>query len=64
MPKEIGESAVIDGTEPDLFAVIDSGPRHAGAVHLRGALELLVLAVYPFLQKYFMKGIVLGGVKV
>jgi putative aldouronate transport system permease protein len=48
LPEEIKESAAIDG---------------AGQFRILAQIVLPIMIVYPFAQKHFVKGIVLGSVK-
>lgn len=52
-------SSAIDKTADDLMNVPAEGVRSATVI----ASTIPILLVYPFLQKYFIKGVLIGSVK-
>jgi putative aldouronate transport system permease protein len=54
------DSSLINSQELEILEVVSDRTSRAAQIFL-GALPILI--VYPFLQRYFMKGIVLGSVK-
>ncbi|PZD95761.1 ABC transporter permease [Paenibacillus sambharensis] len=56
----MSNSMVQDFSDPDLIAnLTPEGIRSAAVI----VMVLPILAVYPFLQKYFVKGVMLGSIK-
>ena len=58
---------VVEGSTTELGQVIDDGQRLAQPFTLKMAAILVttlpIMCVYPFLQRFFMSGLTLGGVK-
>jgi len=56
----LSQGAFADGVDPNLYSDV---PRESVKLAVIVVATLPIMAVYPFLQKYFAKGVLLGSVK-
>jgi putative aldouronate transport system permease protein len=56
---DVLNNEIANASPQDLMAITSTGLRSAGVV----IITLPLLLVYPLLQKYFVKGVMLGSVK-